>query len=410
MRDKLVGGAVVATFCFFPFYSTIGLLYADPHNSSLPPLIWLVPAPLVWIFLLTCLASYGIIVSEAVRLRPPFPPLFIATAVGSIGGFVVPGLFGFEPVSGLVLGFAFFVWMLTAAVLVEVQRRLRWVTRASLLALLLSGAFACAFAVLLVLLRRPAELYAFHHGRAVGTFLNTNEVAGYAVIFCATAFGVAMTAPDRALRRTAAAALLCGVVALLLTFSRSGFLGAFAATLGLIAVFRPAPLRAAAIVGGFVALAAGALIFDVHHNPAEALSRLVAWNAGWRTFEHFPLTGVGAIAYYRTYPLIRPPDGPPVGTPISFDPHDVFLTLLSELGVVGVGALIWVWWRWLTLYRAALGQAQGRARLLSLSIAAGLAGLWVFSLFNTLSMLFALWANFMGLALVTAKDEPAARD
>src|SRR6185312_5619058 len=195
-----------------------------------------------------------------------------------------------------------------------------------------------------------------------------------------------------------------GLSALVLTFSRSGFIGAVVATLVFLVALRPTWRVALPSAAFVVALLAAALIFDVHHNPAENLSRIPSWTAGWRTFQLFPLTGVGAIAYYRTYPFVRPPDGPPVGTPISYDPHDLFLTLLAEMGVAGAALFASMWWRWFVLYRDALRRAPPARRIIPLAIGAGLAGLWAVSTLNTLSIVFAMWANFMALALVTAQD------
>jgi O-antigen ligase len=394
--------AVAATFAFFPLYSSLGLLYTDPHNASLPSSVWLVPRALDWVFAILAGAAFLTIAVSALRWRAPLPELFWPGLAG-VGAFAIPAVFAFEPSGGFTFAFAFLVWMLGANAFLALRRRVAWLTGAALFSLLVSGALACAVAVLLVVLRRPADLYAFHHGRAVGTFLNTNELAGYAVVLCATAFGCIVAGRSRALRLAGAAAFACGACALVLTFSRSGFIGAIVATLVFLAALRPnwrVALPSAALVA---LLLAGAVVFDAHHNPAENLSRLPAWTAGWRTFELFPLTGVGAIAYYRTYPIVRPPDGPPVGTPISYDPHDIFLTILAEMGVVGAALFGAMWWRWFVLYRRALAAAP-RRRVLALAIGAGLAGLWAVSAFNTLSIVFAMWTNFMALALVTAED------
>jgi hypothetical protein len=401
-RSSVVAAAVAATFGFFPLYSSLGLLYVDPHNAGLPPSVWLVPRPIVWIFAVVAGAAFVIILADAARWRR-LPALFWPGVAATLA-FVIPALFGFEPVSGLVYGLGLLVWFCAANALLDVRHRVAWTTTASLATLLSSGALACALAVVLVVLHRPAALYAFHHGRAVGTFLNTNELAGYAIVLCATAIGCVMTSVSRALRGLAAVAFVSGALALLLTFSRSGFIGAFVAAVLLVFVLRPHPRVGGTVIAATIAVLVAAVVFDVHHNPAESLSRLAAWAAGWRTFELFPLTGVGAIAYYRTYPSVRPPDGPLLGTPISYDPHDIFLTLLAELGIVGVGLLAYAWWRWSVLYRSAL-RAPGSRHVLSRSIGAGIAGLWVISVFNTLSIVFAMWANFMALALVTAEDD-----
>ena len=196
VAERLVAIAVAATFAFFPMYASLGLLYTDPHNASLPTSIWLVPRAVDWVFLVVAAASYLAIAVSALRWRAPLPALFWPGCAG-VGAFAIPAVFGFEPVGGFTFAFSFFAWMLGANALLVLRRRVVWLTDACLGSLLASGALACAVAIVLVVLRRPADLYAFHHGRAVGTFLNTNELAGYAVVLSATAFGCAVTAADR---------------------------------------------------------------------------------------------------------------------------------------------------------------------------------------------------------------------
>lgn len=405
MREAAIRAAaiaVAATFAFFPMYASLGLLYTDPHDATLPPSIWLVPRTIDWIFAIVSGASFAAVVASAVRWRR-LPALFWPGCAGTCA-FAVPALFGFEPAGGLTYALGFFAWMMAANALLDLRRRVAWLTTACLASLLASGALASALAVVLVVLRKPADLYAFHHGRAVGTFLNTNELGGYAVVLCAIAAGCALSPRSRAMRTLAIAAFVCGGAALVLTFSRSGFIGAVVATLVFLVASRSRLSVTLPSIALVVALLTAALIFDVHHNPAENLSRLPAWTAGWRTFELFPLTGVGPIAYHRTYPFVRPPEGPPAGTPISYDPHDLFLTVLAEMGVVGTALFASMWWRWFVLYRDALRRAPPHRRVLPLAIGAGLAGLWAVSAFNTLSIVFAMWTNFMALALVTAED------
>jgi O-antigen ligase len=394
--------AVAATFAFFPMYASLGLLYTNPRDTTLPPSVWLVPRAVDWVFAIVSAVSFAAVIASAARWRR-LPALFWPGCAGTCA-FAVPALAGFEPVGGLTYALGFFAWMMAANALLDLRARVAWLRTACLASLLASGTLACALAVVLVALRAPADLYAFHHGRAVGTFLNTNELAGYAVVLCAIAAGCAVSLRGSAMRTLAIVAFVCGLSALVLTFSRSGFIGAVVATLVFLVALRPTWRVALPSAAFVVALLAVALIFDVHHNPAENLSRIPAWTAGWRTFQLFPLTGVGPIAYYRTYPFVRPPDGPPVGTPISYDPHDLFLTLLAETGVAGAALFASMWWRWFVLYRDALRRAPPARRIIPLAIGAGLAGLWAVSTLNTLSIVFAMWANFMALALVTAQD------
>ena len=66
-----------------------------------------------------------------------------------------------------------------------------------------------------LVLRRPAGLYAFAHGRAVGIFENPNELALYALAVCTIA-AAAMFAHYRG-RRLAIATFVLGALALIAT-------------------------------------------------------------------------------------------------------------------------------------------------------------------------------------------------
>ena len=52
-------------------------------------------------------------------------------------------------------------------------------------AYLITGALACAVAIVMVALRVPASQYAIQHGRATGTFILPGELAGYLIVLVA---------------------------------------------------------------------------------------------------------------------------------------------------------------------------------------------------------------------------------
>ena len=70
-----------------------------------------------------------------------------------------------------------------------------------------------------------------------------------------------------------------------------------------------------------------------HHNPRDDTSRVVAWTTGVRTWLAFPLTGVGPLAFRRTYDVLRPPEAPGGDAPVAFDPHSLPLAYLRRVGL-----------------------------------------------------------------------------
>ena len=89
--------------------------------------------------------------------------------------------------------------------------------------------------------------------------------------------------------------------------------------------------------------------------------------------------------------------------PTAFPAHSLYLTFLAEFGIVGSAALGWTLWRFgRELHRRPRG-ASPRRRC-SLGIAAGLAGVAVQGLIDTVTVvIFGLWMPAMGLALAAAE-------
>jgi putative inorganic carbon (hco3(-)) transporter len=198
-------------------------------------------------------------------------------------------------------------------------------------------------------------------GRLEGGGLNPNqlgEVLVVAVVLAATLAANRRWSP--AARVTAFAAASLAAIALFLTLSRGALIGLGAALL--IAPFavgrgrRAAALALAtlavlATVGWFAVIASPSSLQRVTH-PAKAggSGRETLWKVGWRMFEAHPVNGVGVGNYqvvsihYLLRPGITTHDQFIVDTPAQFPPHNIYLNVLSELGIVG-----------LTLFLAILG-------------------------------------------------------
>jgi O-antigen ligase len=268
-------------------------------------------------------------------------------------------------------------------------------------AYLTTGALACLAAVTMVLSREPASLYRIANGRAVGTFVLPGELAGYCIFLVPIAYAVARESGDRALRAAAWIACACGGAALLLSFSRTGWVGLAVAIGTLVALRSPRGgiVRAAAVV--VAVLVVVALFFNEHHNPSENYTRLSIWQAAAGVIDRFPLTGVGPFGFSKIYPFVRLPDGDAT----AFHAHSLYLTFFAELGVVGLLAFLWFLYSYARAIAGRLQTAAPASGFVATAIAAGVAGCLVQGLIDTVSVvIFGLLFPMLALSLVVARS------
>jgi O-antigen ligase len=401
--DRTVVTAIVFMYVAIPLYGTFEVL--DPLR---PPIPALVGAPGAIAIALAMLAAAAICTWGAFR-RPA--PRRIVLAQLLAGAAIVPAaLLGFDPQTGLELALIVLA-MGIVGVAVYGYAPLPGVTRAIVVAWLASATVAAGAAFVMIVTRNPAPLYAYDNGRAVGTFLNPNELAAYLLVVLGLAAGIAGYARAMPLRLLAGVALIAGLLALGATYSRWGFLSAIAG-----AIFFAAFAGSRRVWAGLgVVVLAGALLVagpgQAHHNPRDDTSRVVAWTTGIRTWLAFPLTGVGPFAFHRTYDVLRPPEAPGGEAPVAFDPHSLPLAYLDESGLVGLAALLWCWSVYIREIPRVLRSAGSRRRALVYALAGGLVALNVHVLVNTISIYFALATQGAALALALAQrdlDAPAA--
>jgi putative inorganic carbon (HCO3(-)) transporter len=203
------------------------------------------------------------------------------------------------------------------------------------------------------------------------------------------------------LRALSFGVLAVGAVALAMTFSRAGWLGCAAAVAVLVAARRRNPaISAAVIAAGALAIA---LLFNAHHDPSEDYTRLSIWPAAIAIIDRFPLFGVGPFDFSRLYAIVRAPDADAT----AFHAHSLYLTFFAELGLAGAVALAWTVVRFVGELSRRLQAATPSAALLACAVAAGLAGVAVQGLIDTVSVvIFGLWMPTMGLALAAARGTP----
>ncbi len=401
--DRTVVAAIAFMYVAIPLYGTFEVL--DPVRLPIPALVGAHGAIAI---ALAMLAAATICAWGAFR-RPAPRRIVLAQLLAGVA--IVPGaLLGFDPQTGLELALIVLA-MGVVGVALYGYAQLPGVTRTIVIAWLASAALATVTALAMVALRKPAALYAYNNGRAVGTFLNPNELAAYLLVVLGLAAGVACYARSAPLRLLAGVTLVAGLAGLAATYSRWGLLSAAAGMLFFAILARNRRIWAGLAV---VVLAAFVLVLGpgaAHHNPRDDTSRIIAFQTGVRTWLAFPLTGVGPFAYRRTYEVLRPPEAPGGEAPVAFDPHSLPLAYLDESGLIGFGALLWCWSVYIREIPRVLRAADPRRRALVYAVAAGLVALNVHVLVNTISIYFALATQGAALALALAQrdlDAPAA--
>ena len=396
---RLMPAAQATIFSIAPLFPCfIALTKVEFPGLSLLP-----RAPtLAVLALCALLAIYAI--AMLVRYRQPGSQPLLLPLLALFGAGLLAGLLGFDPTGGLLftgVGGLGIIWSYATLRFYgdkNVAVTIFW-------AYLISCALAAATAIAMVVTRQPPALYALQHGRATGTFILPGELAGYLIVLLPMAYALGCVGRGRGLRLLAWATFAIGGVALALTYSRAGWMGFAAAFAFLLAMQNRYGLRAAAAVVA-AGLAAVLLLFNAHHNPSEDYTRLSIWQTAQQIIDRFPLTGVGPFNFSRLYALLRAPDGDPT----AFHAHSLYLTFFAEFGIVGLTTVAWTMWRFAVELRRRTANAKPADAFVALSITAGLVGVAVQGLIDTVSVvIFGLWIPTMGLALAAAAggDPPA---
>lgn len=361
-------------------------------------------AVLVTLLALSSLACAAALLRER-ALWAPSPSRTILTAW--IGAALLGSVFGIDPLSGVQVVATMLLGAFFHLALVRYYRRAP-VARMLLVAYFAVGAAAAAAGIAMALAHVPAGLYAVTQGRAAGFFVTSNEFGEYLDIFVFVALGALLGSRDPLVRGLAAAGALLGAVALVLTFSREALAGAGAAAV--FFAFASGRRRAGFGVLAVAALAAAVLVFRPfpHHDPSDTFSRLRTVQSGLRVASLFPLTGVGPVAYWRVYPAVRPVNGAEPGTFAALHPHDIYVSLAGELGVAGLAAAVFGWFRFAADVRLRLARGPGGQRSLAIGVCAGLIALAVSGLTDTIGVvqMTFVWIPYSALAL--AASEAAA--
>jgi O-antigen ligase len=393
----VTGVALALFFTVVQFYTSLAALSPTPPVGYLFAGRAVAGSMVALLALSACVCAVRLAREHAVL---PGPSRALLTAW--IGSAALASLLGIDPLSGLqVVG----IMLLSAAFHLALVRYYAepGVARTLFVAYLWAGTFALAAAIVMLLAHRPASLWVLNNGRAAGVFVTANQCAAFAIVFGFVAFGVALSSAGR-LRLLGAAGTSAALVALVATFSQAGALGAAA---GAVFLSFAVGARRVALGLGLACLLAAIAIGSrpVHgHDPSDAFDRLRTWRSGLRVAELFPLTGAGPMAYWRVYPAIRPPNGDLPGTFGALHPHDAYLSLAGETGLIGLAAFAYGWLRVARSAASSLASRLPRERLLALGIAAGLVAVLVQGIFDTVGVvqMSFVWIPYTGLLLAAA--------
>ena len=389
--------AAIAMIVATPFATW--LVSSVAAHSTLVPLV---PFPLERIGALIFVAiAFWISLGEIAHRRAP-SPAYRAGIVFAVAA-ILASVLGFDPLSGIASGVFFGAICLSGSAVYRYVREGAW--NPMLAAWMWTGSVLCALALIAMVLRRPAGVYAFAHGRAVGIFENPNELALYALAVCTIAAAALLARyPGRVL---AWASFALGLIALLATGSRSGEAAFAIGAIGLAIMLRERRSKTQlfailAVVALGIVLALG---FNSRHNPGENDTRLAAWRAGLRTVTLFPLTGVGIGGFYRVYPYVRGADAPGPEDPIAFDPHNFYLSVAAETGLVGLAAFVWTMIVFVRESREVLALASDDGRRFGIVTLAGLLAIGCHLIFNGFALAIVLWVGMAALMLGIARSE-----
>jgi O-antigen ligase len=386
--------SLAVLFAIIPLYGTLVAL--DPARPPIPPLV---PNAVTIAIALAALAALAGVVPSAVRAarRDALTFAFLAPGAATI----VAAVAGFDPQLGIGLGIM--VTGLGAAGLALARGADPPTVRLCIRTFLWSALGGCLVALAMVASHRPAAIYAYDNGRAVGTFLNPNELAAYTLIALGVALPLAVASRGRDRLATVCAAAL--IVTLGATFSRWGALSAVCGVAVYALAARARILLVAAALVALAGIGLDAAAGARHHNPRDTEAREVAWRTGLTTFARFPLLGVGPLAFPTTYDALRPPEAPGSRTAVAFDPHSLPIAFAAEGGIL---AIVTLTASFTIVLRRVLGdarQASAAARGLALGLAAALVALFIDGAINTIVLFFPLGLQVVPLALAAVRTD-----
>ncbi len=252
--------------------------------------------------------------------------------------------------------------------------------------------------------RLPSGLMALPGAPDAG--INANQLAGTLTLYLPIALALAAGWwHERKWWPGLVAFLLAGIVGatLILTQSRSGWIGASAGLIALAAlaawVTGRRPAQAAAIVAplALIAIVAAVIVYRPEtatrfintsrqsENEISLSGRPEIWSRALYAIQDFPFTGTGLGTFRRVVHLLYPLFTISPDTDIAHA-HNLFLQVALDLGLPGLIAYLAVLWVALTVAWRAAKRGSGVPRGLALGLMAGLLALHIYGLTDAIAL------------------------
>lgn len=215
-------------------------------------------------------------------------------------------------------------------------------------------------------------------GRVFATLGNPNNYAEFLMLMLPFGFAYSVNQPKTGRRLLGLFAVLLGFVALLLTYSRSGWLAFAVSALVFVALYNWKLLPILCLVGTLAVPLLPASILNrilTIGNLADSSSsyRIDIWTGSLRMLRDgywFAGTGLGAEAFTSVYPAYA------IGASrVAPHTHMQFMEILAEMGIIGLFALLWFSISLVRRTAVAAGHAEKRLKTVLCAAAASMAGI-----------------------------------
>ncbi len=345
LNYRFYKGAVEGSFLFHMeslLALSVLVIFVVPHqfwNNLYATAITLVLAYLYFVCLISGRRDLG---KNAAGIWFPFLFFAFTVALGVIGS-PAPGD------SIRVLAFfitAFLMCLLVCGVLTSYEK-IEFFLRFIVLALLITGVYAAVQRVLGVesdASLTDLDLNKGMPGRVFGTLGNPNNFAEFLMLCIPFAFAWALNQKKEGLKVLGLGVVLVGALALLLTYSRSGWLAFAIAAVVFAALYNWRVLPILLLVGLLcIPLLPETILNRIltigNLSDSSSSYRVDIWTGSIRMLRDgywFAGTGLGAEAFTSVYPAYA------VGeSGVAPHTHMQFMEMLAELGILGFLSLLW---------------------------------------------------------------------
>ena len=180
----------------------------------------------------------------------------------------------------------------------------------------------------------------------VAIYTSANDTALFLVPLLALGAAVALFAEDHRLRLAAGMFSAVALLAVLLSFSRGGYLALIALLIGLTVAHRR---RLRLLLGGAIAIAIALLVPPIRTRVGHELTlgphnsipgRLGLWEATLRMLRDHPVFGTGLSGFAQVMAPYHPP-AQPACCPLIY-PHMIVLNFWAVLGLLGLAGFTWL--------------------------------------------------------------------